>query len=128
MFRADLRVFLTETKQTRRASLQLHFEGAIHVCGNRLSLLHNQARRAEDKLNTWLRLFRRVRPKASCGVKRLRWHPRSPQMLRRHARKPRHPSSKLRCLKTTTREVLVDVVVTKSNGDPVLGLGEQDLR
>lgn len=28
--------------------------------------------------------------------------------------------------KTTTREVLVDVVATKSDGDPVLGLGKQD--
>ena len=28
--------------------------------------------------------------------------------------------------KTTTREVVLDVVVTKTNGDPVLGLGKQD--
>ncbi len=31
-------------------------------------------------------------------------------------------------LRTTTREVVVDVVVTKNNGEPVLGLGEQDFK
>jgi len=36
------------------------------------------------------------------------------------------PIDKAPVFKSTTREVVVDVVVTKGNGEPVLGLGKQD--
>ena len=36
------------------------------------------------------------------------------------------PPAQAPVLRTTTREVVVDVVVTKANGDPVIGLGKQD--
>jgi len=36
------------------------------------------------------------------------------------------PTSRPLVFKTTTREVVVDVVATKGNGEPVIGLGKQD--
>ncbi len=39
---------------------------------------------------------------------------------------PKQDAAPTPILRTTTREVVVDVVVTKNNGEPVMGLGKQD--